>query len=581
MTHRRQSVWFFSGLLLLLIVVSVSATAQTIPVNSRPHRVIARLNTPFVPEGSLTNRLAVQNQRARIRSAQLSLLDRLRASGQSILRAASYSTIPYLVLEIDSNGLDRLRAQPLVTGVAEDRLHYVLTASANLVVHAPEAWAAGYDGDGFIVAILDDSVDFTHPALTGKAIAEACFSNGGYPPDPYGRPTCPNGQPTQIGPGAAAPTSPYCIDCEHGTHVAGIAAGHDGDRFHGVAPGASIIGINVFSYFPDCGDGWPCMAAWDSDINLGLEYVYTLSSTYPNIAAVNLSLGGGYYTSPAACDADGEATWALVANLRSVGIAVIAAAGNESHKYGLTSPACLSNVISVGATTDADQVASFSNSAAFLDLLAPGVNITSSIPGGGYASWSGTSMATPYVTGTWAILRSISPVLTLDAMLAILQENGQPVLDPANLMIHSRIDVFASLPRYMPPRPPELVIDDQAMLDALQREAAAQSSATQIILVDFIRGKMIVYVAANGTIGIAPVSITAGDDMSALVFGSVTTVTGAAASAALATTVYAELPLLVNGALDRLIGEAFPAGYNDVDYAFIGWDVLSLWVTAP
>ena len=112
-----------------------------------------------------------------------------------------------------------------------------------------------------------------------------------------------------------------------------------------------------------------------------------------------MSLGGGGFTSQAACDAANSARKAIIDSLRSVGIATVISSGNDGLTNALGEPGCISSAVSVGASTKSDGIASFSNSAPFLSLLAPGQGIVSSVPGGGFASFNGTSMAAPHVAG--------------------------------------------------------------------------------------------------------------------------------------------------------------------------------------
>jgi len=186
-------------------------------------------------------------------------------------------------------------------------------------------------------------------------------------------------------PHAADATVPLCWSgawniCSHGTHVAGIAAGSHTNAtvaYDGVAPGADIIAIQVFSYFEDYGD----VLSWNSDQLLALERVYEMSFSY-NIAAVNMSLGGAdRYTDH--CDSDPRK--AAIDNLRSVGIATIVAAGNEGYTDGVSAPACVSSAVAVGGTRDDDALWGCSNSSEMVHLLAPGVGVNSSIPDNAYA----------------------------------------------------------------------------------------------------------------------------------------------------------------------------------------------------
>ena len=160
--------------------------------------------------------------------------------------------------------------------------------------------------------------------------------------------------------------------CSHGTHVAGIAAGK-GTTFSGVAKDANIIAIQVFSRFDDpaqCGGSAPCVMSYTSDQILGLERVYALRNTY-NIASANMSLSGGSSTAP--CNTASQKP--IIDSLRTAGIATVIASGNSGQTSSIGSPACIESAVSVGSTTDADAVSSFTNSAYFLSLLAPGSSI--------------------------------------------------------------------------------------------------------------------------------------------------------------------------------------------------------------
>ena len=142
--------------------------------------------------------------------------------------------------------------------------------------------------------------------------------------------------------------------------------------FPGVAPQADIMAVQVFSQFTgtectDIGFSSPCVLAYTSDVIAGLDHVYSQRNSY-TLASVNMSLGEGQFSN--VCDAEPEK--AAVDLLTAAGIAVVASSGNESYSAALAVPACISSVISVGATSDSDSVISFSNSASFLDFLAPG-----------------------------------------------------------------------------------------------------------------------------------------------------------------------------------------------------------------
>ncbi|MDH3644518.1 MAG: PQQ-dependent sugar dehydrogenase, partial [Gammaproteobacteria bacterium] len=254
----------------------------------------------------------------------------------------------------------------------------------------------------------------------------------------------PNGQDSQVGPGAAIPCEGM-LGCDHGTHVTGIAAGDDA-TYRGIAPEAGILPIQVFSQlnnFFTCGFAPPCLSALTSDVVRGLERVYELRDTYP-IAVVNMSLGGEAYATAAECDAAYPSVKAAVDNLRSAGITTIVASGNEGQTAAIATPACVSSAVSVGAVDVIDTVAWFSNSATYLDTLSGGVGIVSTVPGGGFAAKDGTSMAAPSVSGAVALLRSADPDATPDEIVNSIKTTGLSVTDWRNGLVVPRVQVDAA-----------------------------------------------------------------------------------------------------------------------------------------
>lgn len=158
-----------------------------------------------------------------------------------------------------------------------------------------------------------------------------------------------------------------------------------------------------------------------------------------------MSLGGGHFRSPSECDRADAARKAIIDNLRSAGIATVAAAGNEGAPDGLSAPACVSSAVSVGAVTALDRVAAFSNSSSSISLLAPGVSIVSAFPPDGFARISGTSQATPFVSGAFAVLSQRIGRGDVDAVLAALTSTGTPVPDPRNGLLKPRIAMQQAL----------------------------------------------------------------------------------------------------------------------------------------
>lgn len=368
------------------------------------------------------------------RGAQV--LGELAGQGEiSNVKRFQYS--PHLAVTVNENALLGLENNPNIMDVVEDSVAKpTLGETIQLLRLGSAAWNMGDTGTGLSVAILDSGVDSAHPFLSGKIVSEACYSTTN---SAYGSTSlCPGGTNS-----TASGSGINCLGisgCEHGTHVAGIAAGKDyagGQGFNGVAPDAKLIAIQVFSRFDNatyCGSSTPCILSFTSDQMLALERVYALRSQL-SIASANLSLGGGRYYSQ--CDSSNKGMKYDIDNLRSAQIATVIAAGNDGYTDSISAPACISSAVSVGSTCDStnnycpgvDAVASYSNIASFLSLLAPGSAVTSSIPGGGFATWHGTSMATPHVAGSWAIKKQQQPNASVDTVLQDFKSTGVTVND--------------------------------------------------------------------------------------------------------------------------------------------------------
>lgn len=431
-----------AGLTLALLTVAIAGDAQAgSALMERAERegsvrVLARLPVAPQPLALRGTQAGDQARRVAIRSARMRLEADLGETGWEVKH--EYDNIPYVALEMGAAALARLELTDRATGYFEDRLETILLEQSRPIVEADQADAAGYDGSGWTVAVLDTGVDGTHPFLQGKVVSEACFSSNG---------SCPNGASEQFGSGAARPCTFADNACLHGTHVAGVVAG-DGENIDGIARGANVLAIQVFSRFTGstCDDDTedPCAKTFTSDTIKALDHVYSLRNDF-KIASVNMSIGGGQYASEAACDREETVRKEIIDQLRSVGIATVAAAGNESRTDALAAPACISSAISVGATNDGDGIAAFSNSAPFLDLLAPGVQIFSSVPGGGGASISGTSQATPHVAAAFAVLNQRIGGQDVDEVLGALVSTGALVTDGRNGITKPRIRILNAL----------------------------------------------------------------------------------------------------------------------------------------
>jgi len=418
--------------------------------NDGPVRVIIgfQLNS-YKSEGELSEPQRA-GQHTEIEQAQDALLNRFQYF--RVGEVKKFTTIPFLAAEVDAEALDKMRSDPEIISIQEDEISLPTLAQSVSLIGAPAAWNSGYSGAGWTVAILDTGIEKTHPFLSGKVVSEACYSSN-YAPN-NATSVCPGGVTASTAPGSGV-NCPGSIDgCEHGTHVAGIAAGR-GTSFSGVAKDSNIIAIQVFTRFDSvsvCGNSIPCIGTYSSDYIKGLERVLALSGSM-NIASANMSLGGGRFYSN--CDVERAPIKAAIDNLRSVKVATIISSGNSGYSDSMSSPACISSAVSVGnsgdgsfangSTATLNQVMSDSNSASFLNLLAPGRWINSSVPGGGYSNYNGTSMATAHVAGAWAVLKQRKPNATVTEILNALTTTGLPVTDTRNNVTKPRIRVDAAL----------------------------------------------------------------------------------------------------------------------------------------
>jgi len=348
----------------------------------------------------------------------------------------TYSAIPYMAVITTPSALERLKNLPQVLSIEEDQLFPVpLTEQSTVDPTAPDlsspklsestqiigadtAWGFGYDGTGWYVAVLDTGIRAGHEMFQGKSIVEHCFASG-EDLDDGNLGDCPNGLNEMDGAGSAMH---YNIYAGHGSHVAGIAAGNNHNNLFGVARGAGIVAVNVFSYFSSYND----VLSWGSDQIKGMDYIYSLRNMY-NIASVNLSLGSaaGYYSY-----CTDSSRQAIVTMLRNAGIATVIASGNESRCGAVADPACVIGAVSVSGTTKQDGVYYAGNwHDEMVTLLAPGDSINSAFSTGNsdYSYKSGTSMSTPHVAGAFAVLKQFDPTFSVDELVQLFIDSGKMI----------------------------------------------------------------------------------------------------------------------------------------------------------
>ncbi len=287
-------------------------------------------------------------------------------------------------------------------------------------IHAPEAWALGYTGFGRVVSNIDTGVDGYHPALAdrfrGDVDGDGDCDESWY--DPYDTHW-------------DFPQDSWI----HGTHTMGTICGR--------SPAGDTIGVAIDAQWIaaapiDRGGGIPRTVR---DALLSFEWIADPDgdpNTQDNPDACGNSWGipdGAGYPD---CD---ETFWQVIDNCEAAGTVVIFSAGNEGYD-GLRSPADRAttyyNVFSVGAVDGNNPnlpIAGFSargptecatgDLAIKPEVVAPGVDVRSSVPGGGYSTLSGTSMASPHITGAVAVIRQVNPDLDVDAIKEILMSTAE------------------------------------------------------------------------------------------------------------------------------------------------------------
>lgn len=431
--------------------------------------VIAFLRLPAGEKADYSNgRAALQSLRRLAHATQAPLLGALsrlphsRARALWIIDAVAFRAAPAVIRQMARMpDIDRIEADP--SGQVKETAPTIRQPRGTGVswnvslIRANALWAEGITGSGVCVGIIDTGVDATHPDLAGKMVPGGWFD-------------AVNGR-----------TAPY-DDYGHGTHVTGtICGGAASGTAIGVAPGVRFLSAKALDA-SNRFTGSDVLAAgqWMADPN---------GDGDPSDAPEIISCSWMY-------DSQTTTTYHSMLQLwRAEGIWPVFAGGNSGpDAFSIGNPGSDPLAISVGATTSTDGIADFSSrgpAPAFApydgvlkpDVCAPGVLILSSIPGGKYGSWSGTSMATPHVAGALALLRQAMPGLSFDDAYQRLTtaaiDFGAPGPDTA--YGNGRLDAWATVhdaTSYVPLAVSGLVCDAQgqpiwdAMVDVAGSQAA-------------------------------------------------------------------------------------------------------------
>lgn len=380
---------------------------------------------------------SAQAVQARVRSA---------LPGGSFHETHRYTLLPAMGGSLDAAGLAALQANPEVVAIGFAEAHFPALAEHVPLVGGDRVHEEyGFTGEGVAVAVFDTGIDTDHPDLEDDLVDQQCYSVAG---------GCCCNNATQ---GKNAED-----EGGHGTAVSGIITSGGVASPPGIAPDASIAAMRVFN---DRG------SADTRDIVSGLEWVLRTFRTH-NVKVINMSLGStSTYTGRCDDAASEEARADAITRVVARGIAVFAASGNGGALNAMSAPACLSKIIAVGATYDADvgpkafgacrdettaadQITCFTNRNRELSILAPGSSTSLPVVGGGVGhGWSGTSMASPMAAGAAAILFQADPDLSVNELKRLLEETGKPIDDADTTLTKPRIDLYAALESLVGPPP--------------------------------------------------------------------------------------------------------------------------------
>jgi subtilisin len=326
---------------------------------------------------------------------------------------------PIVTAHLTKAEIDALKNNPNVEAVENDGPVYALQQS--LVVEgqpspqaetipvgvaqikAPLAWDCSR-GKGVKVAVLDTGIDNTHPDLAANYKGGVSFVPGETPMDGN----------------------------SHGTHCAGtIAAAINEVGVVGVAPAASLYAVKVLA---NNGSGqWSWLIA-------GIDWCIN-----NKMHILSMSLGGG--GAPSALET-------MCNTAFNKGLLLVAAAGNSGPAMGTVGfPGKYKNVIAVSAIDSSNVIATFSSRGPEVELCAPGVNVLSTVPGGGYGTKSGTSMACPHTSGAaavvWGSHRFANNVAIWNLLASAADNLGNPGWDP--LYGYGRVDVDQAAAEFVVP----------------------------------------------------------------------------------------------------------------------------------
>ncbi|MFQ5676371.1 MAG: S8 family serine peptidase [bacterium] len=418
----------------VLAVISLLLSHQTFSQTSRVDEsvrqalngqvsvaVLIKLQIPALPKGD------AKFNKEQIRNVQNSVLSTL--TQQDFQLGHRYHSIAGLSGKLTAAGLHKLERDPNVENIQLDRQGSGALSESVRAIQADDAHGLGFTGKGVTVGILDSGVNANHVDLSSDIIHQHHFLNQG----------------ADVGSGAPDQNG-------HGSNVTGIVTS-DGTAIHiGVAPDAKIAAVRVL----DANN-----RGWVSDWIAGVDHIVDNDATL-GVDIINMSLATDAIFSGADCDNQLSLFANVVAQAKNLGILSFASSGNTGSTTSMHGPACLSEVVAVGATYDSDMgrepnsgtyqtlfggswpacfdattseqtLTCFTSRNASLDLVAPGAIITST----GFSTdqaasiFRGTSQASPHAAGVAALMLEKNPNLSPDEILQKMTATSVMVHDAA------------------------------------------------------------------------------------------------------------------------------------------------------
>ncbi|MEO1332787.1 MAG: S8 family serine peptidase [Myxococcota bacterium] len=426
---------------------------------TQTHRVIVSLRQDNLRGGlqqAMRDPKLMRERKQTVQRKQNEFLSTLKSDTRGAMMTR-YENLPAVSMRLTAEQVQELVDSPDVTSIEMMEVYYKTEPQAHPLTGVDLSQDAGYLGQGVTVAVIDDGIQSNHPAFGSQSGFPTAKIIGG----------------RDFGDNDSDPRND-CSGQSHGTNVTGIIAGNGGG-ITGVAAEASIVFVKIQSS-RICGQ-----SALDGDLVGAIDWIVSNRATF-GIDIINMSLGGGQFSSVGACEASSPALTNVLELAEASGITTLASSGNSGLCEELGRPACLGSVLSVGATYDADvgspgycvspgacvatqsnpacspsglvaafddttfadKVTVYSNSASFLDILAPSNCAETSTTGSGTNDcFGGTSAASPFAAGVAALaVDAAGSSLTRAQLRAALRDNGDSVTDGRNGRTTPRVNAI-------------------------------------------------------------------------------------------------------------------------------------------